>query len=118
MTNQKKILILTTIISVAIIIAGIFLYNRYQAGKLEQEPKQELEISKEQQAIMNQMKELDRQKSSTATSEKVSVKDQMQTLDELRQEAIPDLQPKMKPKPKEPIKDQMNDLDALRQLAR
>lgn len=116
MTNQKKILILT--ITIVIIIAGILLYYRYQTGKLEQEPKQEMEMSEEQRAIMNQMNELDRQKASTATSEKVLVKDQMQVLDNLHQEAIPDLQPKIQPKSKEPIRDQMNDLDALRQLAR
>lgn len=100
------------------IIAGIFLYYRYQVDESKQEPTQEVEMSEEQRAIMNQMKELDRQKASTATSEKVSVKDQMQVLDNLHQEATPDLQPKMKPKPKEPIRDQMNDLDTLRQLAR
>lgn len=116
MTNQKKILILT--ITIAIIIAGIFLYYRYQVDESKQEPTQEVEMSEEQRAIMNQMKELDRQKASTVASEKIPVKDQMQTLDELRQEAIPDLQPKIQPKSKEPIRDQMNDLDALRQLSR
>lgn len=116
MTNQKKILILT--ITIAMIIAGIFLYYRYQADKPKQEPKQEVEVSEKQQAIMNQMKELDRQGAHTVTSEKVSVKDQMRELDELRQETIPDFQPKMKPKSKESIKDQMNDLDALRQIAK